>query len=253
MKNDVFSADAIVLSYVQSGQRVLEVWCTNWYMSKYMKNHLNCVVTWIEFSANEAKVAAQWQEKTYVWDLDSVDFVNSIEWKYDIIMYAAVLEHIKFSEQVLQSFSKLLKDDGYIIISLPNVAHWTVSLKLLFGIFDYKDYGIMDDTHLKIYTYKTAKKMIKEGGFDVMKFTVSFPFPLVKYFWKLPVEARPSQRLHRTHIAFPWFYLFQASFVRPSCRRGLGVLLSCCPLFLRLRFRLFKFRISTWVSIWQRP
>ena len=50
-----------------------------------------------------------------------------------------------------------LKENGQLVVSLPNVANITVRLALLFGRFNYADRGIMDRTHLHFYTRKTAR------------------------------------------------------------------------------------------------
>ena len=67
----------------------------------------------------------------------------------------------------LKHFKKYLKEDGIIIVSLPNVALWRVRLNLIFGKFDYTDYGVMDRTHLHLYTFKTAKELLSNSGFKV--------------------------------------------------------------------------------------
>ena len=57
-----------------------------------------------------------------------------------------------------------LKKNGKIIVSLPNVAHITIRLKLLFGDFTYTESGILDKTHLHLFTLKSARDFIASCG-----------------------------------------------------------------------------------------
>jgi len=43
-----------------------------------------------------------------------------------------------------------------------------VRLNLLLGNFDYADRGIMDRTHVRFYTRKTARQMLESNGYRVV-------------------------------------------------------------------------------------
>jgi hypothetical protein len=50
---------------------------------------------------------------------------------------------------------------------LPNIASWDRRLALLFGHFDYADSGIMDRTHLRFFTFRTAQALLGEAGLTI--------------------------------------------------------------------------------------
>src|SRR5262249_19008899 len=52
---------------------------------------------------------------------------------------------------------------------LPNVANISVRLMLLFGRFDYRERGIMDKTHLRFFTRKTARAMLEQQGYTLLE------------------------------------------------------------------------------------
>lgn len=54
-----------------------------------------------------------------------------------------------------------------MIASLPNIAYWQYRLRLLLGQFDYVDYGVMDRTHLHLYTVKTGRALLEAQGYPV--------------------------------------------------------------------------------------
>jgi len=71
------------------------------------------------------------------------------------------------------------------LISVPNVAVWTIRIKLLFGNFDYTNTGTMDRTHIRFFTLKTAKMIVKESGCSIVKvdstpFIVRAILPFIK-------------------------------------------------------------------------
>ena len=63
-----------------------------------------------------------------------------------------------------------LKQNGYFIISLPNIRYFAVLQMLIQkGRFDYMDSGILDRTHLKFFTKTTAIEMINNCGLEVVE------------------------------------------------------------------------------------
>jgi hypothetical protein len=56
-----------------------------------------------------------------------------------------------------------------VIVSVPNVANVTVRLALLLGRFTYTERGILDRTHLRFFTRRTARRFLEENGCDVLE------------------------------------------------------------------------------------
>jgi hypothetical protein len=54
-----------------------------------------------------------------------------------------------------------------VVTSLPNVAAWPVRLGLLAGRFEYADLGLLDRTHLRFFTHRTARELARGAGFSV--------------------------------------------------------------------------------------
>jgi SAM-dependent methyltransferase len=72
--------------------------------------------------------------------------------KFDLILLLDVIEHMTEPEKFLHEASSLLTPGGIILVSVPNVAHWSVRLPLLFGWFHYTERGLLDRTHLQLFT-----------------------------------------------------------------------------------------------------
>jgi 2-polyprenyl-3-methyl-5-hydroxy-6-metoxy-1,4-benzoquinol methylase/GT2 family glycosyltransferase len=100
--------------------------------------------------------------------------------RFDCVLLLDVLEHLHRPERLLQQCHEVLEPDGELIISMPNVAHLSVRLLLLLGKFDYTQRGILDKTHLRFFTRKTARNLVSENGYEIRaeKFTVT-PLELI--------------------------------------------------------------------------
>lgn len=97
------------------------------------------------------------------------------------VILADILEHLPDPETVLQDLLRQYAKPGTpVIISLPNVAHLYVRLSLLLGKFDYSDRGILDRTHLRFFTLKTARQLCLNCNIRIQSVSVTpVPLPLV--------------------------------------------------------------------------
>src|SRR5947207_1912314 len=57
---------------------------------------------------------------------------------------------------------------GLLFLSVPNIANVTVRLGLLFGVFEYRDRGILDYTHLRFFTMRTIRREVENAGFHIV-------------------------------------------------------------------------------------
>jgi 2-polyprenyl-3-methyl-5-hydroxy-6-metoxy-1,4-benzoquinol methylase len=119
---------------------------------------------------------------------------------FDRILLLDVLEHLRDSGQILRECKGLLGSGGRVIVSVPNVANITVRLSLLFGKFDYTERGILDKTHLRLFTRKTARQLLLQNGYRVLdeKLTV-MPLELAL---GLPADNFLMKFLNRTLFVF---------------------------------------------------
>lgn len=160
---------------IPRNSRVLELGCASGYLSGYMENALGCQVTGLEADPAATAIAARRCSTVHTVDLDSPSALDAARANapYDVLLAPAVLEHLKYPERVLQAARSLLTPESTTIVSLPNVAHWSIRLRLLVGRFDYTDYGVMDRTHCRLYTVKTGYELLEHQGFHVEQFLIA--------------------------------------------------------------------------------
>ncbi len=162
-------AHSILMRLIPPGSKVLELGCASGYLSGYMEQKLNCRITGLEIDPQATAIAAQRCSEVHTVNLDLPDVleVARASAPYDVLLAAAVFEHIQYPGRILQQAHTLLKQNARVIVSLPNIAHWQFRLRLLLGRFDYEDYGVMDRTHLHLYTVKTGRELIEAQGYTV--------------------------------------------------------------------------------------
>lgn len=79
---------------------------------------------------------------------------------FNWILVMDVLEHTPCPETFLSQIRGLLAPGGKILISVPNVAHWSVRIPLFFwGSFEYQPLGIMDRTHLHFFYQRSFRRL----------------------------------------------------------------------------------------------
>ncbi|MGN6258491.1 MAG: methyltransferase domain-containing protein [Solirubrobacterales bacterium] len=157
------SVHADVVKLVGEGKRVLELGPATGYMSRAFTDR-GCTVVGIEFDPEMAHRAEDHAERVIVGDLDTLDFDAELgEERFDAIVAADVLEHLKDPLAVLVKLRRFLQPDGCFVISIPNVAHGSVRLALLSGHFDYRDAGLLDSTHLHFFTRDSFEQLLDEA------------------------------------------------------------------------------------------
>ena len=164
-ENDTLSK---IIKHLNPNTAVLELGPATGYLTEYMQKNLNCSVDCVELSPEMADIAEQYCRYMLVADLDRTDLHDHFEEKsYDYIILADVLEHLKENEKILTGCRSLLKEDGKLILSVPNIAHASVIGSLLKGKFEYSDEGLLDRTHLRFFTRKSIIELLEQSGFSI--------------------------------------------------------------------------------------
>lgn len=97
--------------------------------------------------------------------------------EFDYVVFGDILEHLREPAKILEGAHRYLKPGGQIIVSVPNILHWSVRLMVLTGHFVYMDRGILDKTHLRFFTRKIMTKLLCECGFEPIE-VIATPVPL---------------------------------------------------------------------------
>jgi SAM-dependent methyltransferase len=168
-----------VYSYIPNSPLVLDVGCSTGYFGELLIDDKKATVDGIELDSNDAAKARKVLNQVYSLDLEYDEWPKELlSTRYDVVFFGDILEHLKDPGKVLEKFSKLLKRSGIVIISIPNIAHASVRFDLLAGNFDYEELGILDNTHLKYFTFSSFTRLLGESGYKLIDYdqsTVAMP------------------------------------------------------------------------------
>lgn len=86
--------------------------------------------------------------------------------KFDVVFAGEVMEHLSDDVKFIKDCNNLLKPNGLLIITVPNLLFSANRLLMLFGkmpLFAHAPY------HYHIYNKKTVENLIKQEGFEILK------------------------------------------------------------------------------------
>jgi O-antigen biosynthesis protein len=172
LNTNPYSVHQKIIHFVGQNKNVLDVGCSEGLLSKKMKEN-NCSLVGIEQDKDAAGIAEEYCQDLILGDVESIELDSKYENYFDILIFADILEHLKEPSDVLERFKKYLKDDGCLIISLPNISNWKIRLQMLLGKFEYNEYGILDNGHIRFFNEKSVKKMIYNAGYEIIKFDLT--------------------------------------------------------------------------------
>ncbi len=85
------------------------------------------------------------------------------EYLYDVVVLSHVLEHSIEPDTMLKHVARLLKPDGQVWISCPNIQSW---LRIIFGRF-WINWHV--PFHITFFSAVTLKNLLNKNGFEVTK------------------------------------------------------------------------------------
>jgi 2-polyprenyl-3-methyl-5-hydroxy-6-metoxy-1,4-benzoquinol methylase len=163
------SSHTLIVELVGYDKHVLDLGASTGYLAKALAEH-GCRVTGIEIDPEAARQAEAHCERMIVGDIESLDLDAELdEESFDVIVFGDVLEHLKDPLQALRHFKPFVHSEGYVVASIPNIAHGSVRLALMQGRFPYRPLGLLDNTHLRFFTRETVEQLFKDAGFLIVE------------------------------------------------------------------------------------
>ena len=146
-------------------------------------------VTGITVSPRELEMASECCEAVRLGDLN-LGIPREAGGPFDLVVFSHVLEHLLHPDVALRDARRLLRPTGHVVVALPNVLYWRQRMKFLLGEFRYEPTGIMDETHVRFYTFQGGMELLRSNGFEIVSTLGdgSLPLPFLRRL--LPVLAR---------------------------------------------------------------
>jgi len=158
------SAAARLARLVQPSQKVLELGTGPGTVTRILHSK-GCKVTGVEMDPETLAMCQPFCEKTLQANLEDPNWHASLHnEKFDVVLCADVLEHLRDPRPLLSLLPSFLNDQGFVLMSLPNASHLTVVASLMAGRFPYQSKGLLDNTHLRFFGREDIDAMLRECG-----------------------------------------------------------------------------------------
>jgi len=164
--DDPREVPGILHALMPQSARVLDVGCGTGSVTCVANKGKNNRVLAIEPDANRSAVARSRGIEVVCGFLDQEFLAQN--GPFDVVMFSDVLEHLASPSDMLRLATSGLKPGGFILASVPNVAHWSIRLKLLLGRFNYTETGLCDATHLRWFTQSSLEELFRSEGLELI-------------------------------------------------------------------------------------
>jgi predicted TPR repeat methyltransferase len=182
----------LIRQYARRGGRLLDLGASAGDLGAAVRDHFGHTRGFEYEVACIGRLGSRFDEAV-ICDLERL---QSLPKGVDAIVLADVLEHLRDAPRLLRLVRQSLDGEGRLFISVPNIANITVRLGLLVGIFEYRDRGILDNTHLRFYTMRTIRREVEGAGFRILALRgSSIPVRLIVGRWMPGPILRLGEKL----------------------------------------------------------
>lgn len=205
-------------SNLNENSKILDYGCGMGGVSQLFNNKYGCYVDGVEISENElqkAKIAFGTNDKLNFLLLEEFSFPES---NYDLVFSSQVIEHVHNPGNYLSKINSMLKDDGYLLIGLPNI----VNINYLVNLALFSQKRALKHSENMINNYNKASNHINgwdplhfitlnaSCGFELVKYIPTEGTPLSFFLQKIPFIGKYIYNLpFTTRLSYTMFFLFK--------------------------------------------
>jgi len=201
-----------MLDYIpQDASVILDVGCASGSFGQLLKEERAAEIWGIEPNVSAAKVAAQKLDKV-IHDIFSSN-LDLPKRYFDCIVFNDVLEHLIDPFSALNACKELLNERGTVVASIPNVRYFdNIWNLLILKKWEYTDFGILDKTHLRFFTYRSIELTFNKSGYSIERLEginpleLFHPYHLRKFKvlnWLFPSRVGDTRYLQFAVVARP--------------------------------------------------
>ena len=161
---------AILARQVNAESTVLDIGCGEGKFGAMLLNK-KCQLYGIDIDSEACRNASEKYKynKIFCTNIEAPDYADegfaeleSLSFEFDYIALIDILEHVINPTRVIENSVRYLKDKGKILISVPNVNNADIFLNLLNDHFNYREAGVLDNTHTKYFTRHSFIEWIED-------------------------------------------------------------------------------------------
>ncbi len=203
------SAPARVIRLVEPNSKVLEIGAGPGSITRHLSGGKQCDVVALEVDESAIRKLKSHARRIVASDLNVANWAEQLaeEAPFDYVIAADVLEHVLNPLAVLKGMKSLLGPKGSVILSLPHVGHHAIIACLMDEDFGYRDWGLLDKTHIRFFCIKNIEKLYADAGLAIAEaqFVVRHPAEteFAEQWQKLSPELQQALR------ANPYGHVYQ--------------------------------------------
>lgn len=165
------TAPARVVRMVGKNKRVLEIGAGPGSITRLLREVNNCSVVALERDATAIIKLSSYCEKVVRADLNDPNWPKLLgdESPFDVLVCADVLEHVYDPAEVLFGIAKFLGQETSLVVSLPHVGHSAIHACLFDSDFEYRDWGLLDRTHIRFFGLTNITALFCEAGMKIVE------------------------------------------------------------------------------------
>ena len=157
----------------RKAKKILDIGCGFGAFGKELKNRQKCYVAGIEYAPEAADKAETVLDRVYTGDAAKI--IPQIQKNsFDTVIMADFLEHVANPETILSEVKRILSPKGKVVLSIPNVRHWSVIKDLLEGRWEYREAGILDKTHLRFFTWQSILSLLNSADYHIDSYSGTY-------------------------------------------------------------------------------
>jgi SAM-dependent methyltransferase len=183
-----------------------------------------CTVSGVDIDAEAAEPARPVLAELVIADIDRDPLSQHFKAEsFDAIIFGDVLEHLVDPWAALRDAATLLRPEGRILVSIPNVAHAAVRLALLQGRWDYTEKGLLDRTHLRFFTLDSVCELLESAGLVIEVLRATVLDPMATQEISVDAERLPAHVIEwarQQPDALAYQYVAAARVLLPDEERG---------------------------------
>lgn len=150
----------------REASRILDIGCGEGALGRALIERGASEVVGIEADPATAEAARKSLSRVFRGDVETLELPFT-DGYFDCIVLADVLEHLRDPLALLKKAKRHLADSGTVVASIPNVRFLGVLDGLAEGRWEYRDFGILDRTHLRFFTRKEMEILFRDAGFEL--------------------------------------------------------------------------------------
>lgn len=102
---------------------------------------------------------------------DVLKKLDQLETDIGALLLIDVIEHLVDPHLLLSELSRWAREHGssYLLVSVPNVAHFDIAFRLLCGRWDPTRTGLLDSTHVRFFYRDTLARLFDRAGWKLVE------------------------------------------------------------------------------------